>query len=269
MAVDAYALERLARHLTGKAEAGTPGTRLRVSAAGDCSRKLGYRLLGFPGEDASLAERITFEIGHAYHRMIQQWLVEIGWVVPDLIEFRLDDHTARVGGTCDAVTVRLNPNGEPDAGGTRRLVEIKSITNVSQERYGRESQGAYTRLESPRSYHLDQATIYADLWNRLVERQARGETDHLPLSEFDPIHDRVGHVTLFYAGKDTSDVPIKVFTQKLSPLRSSRLWEKFDRVWDHVDREELPARDYNPFAGFPPCTYCPYRVLCMADGAGQ
>ncbi len=259
MAHDAATLERLTGYLTGRSDP-PKRDKIRVSSAGDCSRKLGYHLLGFPSSGVSVAERITFEIGHAYHRMLQQWLVEMGWVVPELIEFRLDDGPGRVGGTCDAVTGRLNLQGEPDDLGTRRLVEIKSITNVAQERYGGESRGAFTRLAAPRTNHLDQATIYADLWNR----QLAGGPERLPLDDADPIHDRVEHLTFFYVGKDTAEVPVKVFTQKLSSVRSERLWAKFARVWGQVDHEELPERDYNPFAGYPPCSFCPYRALCMA-----
>lgn len=273
MAVDTAALERIAAHLTATRNAGPERKGvIRVSSSGDCSRKIGYKLLGFPGDEPTIPELVTFQVGHSYHHMMQQWLVEIGWTTPELLEFPLWDQQARLRGSCDCPTVRLNSKGEPDPTGTRRIIEIKSITNVAHERYGQESKGAFDRLEKPREYHLDQANTYAHLWNQLLERWWAGEIPGDPLEwegrylgRPEKPNDLVTHITMIYVGKDTSDMPLKVFTQPVSEKRIDRLTEKFARIWNHVDREELPARDHNPFSNFPPCKFCPYQTLCISE----
>ncbi len=80
------------------------------------------------------------------------------------------------------------------------------------------------------------------------------------------VDDLVKHITMIYVGKDTSEMPLKIFTQVVSNKRMTRLREKFAAVWEHVDKEELPDRDYDPFAGFPPCKFCPYLTLCLGEG---
>lgn len=273
MAADAAALARLTEYLQANRD-NQPVNRsiIRVSSAGECSRKIGYRLLGFAGVIPTVNELVTFEVGHAYHHMLQDWLMKIGWVAdPSWLEFPLADPLLRVRGSCDGITVRLNAQGEPDYGGTRRLIEIKSITNVAQERYGKESVGAFTRLEKPRDYHLDQANTYADLWNKLV--LAHLDDPFLVIEErlvgrlLAP-NDLISHVTMIYVGKDTSEMPIKVFTQAISQRRIDRLAAKFGAIWQHLDREELPPRDYDPFKSFPPCSFCPYQPLCISEGQG-
>lgn len=275
MAVDQPALERITAYLTASRNS-APARKeiIRVSSSGDCSRKIGYKLLGFPYEEPTVNELVTFEIGHSYHHMLQGWLVEMGWTTQELLEFPLADEATRSRGSCDAITVRLDKKGQPDPTGSRRVIEIKSITNVAQERYGKESAGAFTRLEKPRDYHLDQANMYAYLWNNMLERWWDGKIAGEPLEwegrylgRPEKAYDLVTHVTLIYVGKDTAHMPIKVFTQPISEKRIAKLKAKFARIWEHVDREALPPRDHNPFSQFPPCTYCPFHALCLSDGA--
>lgn len=255
MAVDSAALSRLTGHLLALRAAEPLSKRdiIRVSSAGECSRKIGYKLLGFAAPPPTVPETITFQIGHAYHAMLQGWLTDMGWIEPGWTEMLLEDTAERLRGSCDGITVRLDWNGMPSPEGTRRVIEIKSITNVAQERYGKASAGAFTRLEKPRDYHLDQANLYADLWNRQL---------HVT-GDWDLEHDRVTDVTMIYVAKDAADMPIKVFTQPVSEKRLARIGEKFRAIWRHVDREELPPRDHDPFAAFPPCSYCPFQALCV------
>jgi hypothetical protein len=272
LAVDTAALERIAAHLSSDRNSSPVNTEIiRVSSSGECGRKIGYRLLGFPQEQPTTPELVTFEVGHSYHHMVQSWLVAMGWTTKELLEFPLTDPEMRSRGSCDGVTVRLDKDGEPDPKGTRRLIEIKSITNVAKERYGMASAGAFDRLDKPRDYHLDQANVYAHMWNRLVRSgQCVDSFDswegRFPGPLVDP-EDLITHITMIYVGKDTSEMPIKVFTVPISTKKMERLRAKFAGIWQHVDRGELPPRDHDPFSNFPPCTYCPFQTLCISDGS--
>lgn len=270
LAVDSHALDRIAAHLVKRRgdEADRKGN-IRVSSSGECSRKIGYKLLGFEAEPPTVNELVTFQVGHSYHHMVQQWLIEIGWIENErFLEVLLEDGATRRKGSCDGITVPLDAQGSPSGAGTRRVIEIKSITNVAQERYGKESAGAYSRLEKPRDYHLDQANVYADLWNMRIPAEGVIAPDMEASFKGWRQRDRVTHITMIYVGKDTSDMPLKIFTQKISEQRIQRLRGKFERIWSYVDLEELPPRDHNPFSDFPPCKFCPYQTLCISEGGG-
>lgn len=303
MSVDLAAAELLAAQVQArKAAEDRDESWIRLSSAGACSRQIGYRITNAPGIPDSLSALVVFEVGHAIHQRVQSWLVDLGWVRPDLVEVPLLLPAARVRGTADAITERLTKEGFPRPTGTRRVVEIKSIGNQPGEVFGEGRAGAFDRLTEPKNHHTDQATAYAWVWNQLLETwsQNRGQ---LPfggawggsLAEkmgepflnrdrpwgalFEELtwpEDRITHLTFIYVAKDgqDEDMPLKVFTQKVSERRTARLVEKFGAIWRALDPAGgLPDRDYDPRSRYSPCQWCPYRELCeevlVADCRGN
>lgn len=223
-------------------------SKIRLSGAGDCSRKLAYVLMDAPKEPDALRTKMTFAIGHALHAMVQSWLQDIGWLKPEFTEFTLIDEKRRLRGTVDGITERLGADGYPNPEGGRRIIEIKTITNQPwTSPAGKVYDGAFNRLDKPKDRHIDQATAYAMLWN-----------DQHP-------EDPIDKLTFIYIAKDGGDneMPIKVFTQKPTAKRWARLEEKFARIWALMDAGELPPPDYNLLNPFAPCSYCPYKGLCL------
>lgn len=221
---------------------------IRLSGAGDCSRKIAYTVMGAPKEPESLRTKVIFAIGHALHEMMQRWILDIGWSVPTLIEHTLIDEVRRIRGTVDAITERLGPDGYPSDTGRRRIIEIKTMTNLPwRSPTGKEYLGAFSRLDKPKDRHIDQATAYARLWN-----------DAHP-------DDPVNLITFIYIAKDGGDNerPIRVFTEAPSAKRWEKLDKKFASIWKYLDAGELPPPDYDPTSQYPPCSYCPYKALCL------
>jgi hypothetical protein len=231
---------------------------------------------GAAGQSDTFAELVTFEIGHAIHQRVQSWLVALGWLRPKLVEVPLLLPQARVRGTADGITERLTKDGYPRPDGTRRVVEIKSIGNTPGEVFGREVAGGFDRLAEPRGQHIDQATAYAWAWNELLQDRQR-QLEPFPRSAWPIIplgysaltgmtwpEDRITHLTFVYVAKDgrDQDMPLKVFTQKVSEKRTARLVEKFAGIWRALDAGELPARIEGAFGRYSPCSWCPYRDLC-------
>lgn len=288
MAADLAAAELLAAQVQArKMEEDRDESWIRLSSSGACSRQIGYRITNSPAIPDSLADLVVFEIGHAIHQRVQSWLVDLGWARPELLEVPLLWPSARVRGTADAITERLTKEGYPRSTGTRRVVEIKSIGNQPGEVMGKQAAGAFDRLTEPKDHHIDQATAYAWVWNTVMEDRQR-QLDRLPFSlhnRQDALlgnsrlrgmtwpEDRVTHLTFVYVAKDgrDQDMPIRVFTQKVSEKRTSRLVEKLGRIWSALDRGELPSRDHDPWSRYSPCQWCPYRDLCieelLVDGA--
>ena len=258
---------------------------IRLSSAGSCPREIGYRLTNSPGIPDSPASLVVFEVGHAIHARVQSWLVALGWLRPELVEVPLLLPSARVRGTPDGVTERLTAAGFPRPDGTRRVVEIKSIGNQPGEVFGNEVAGAFDRLKEPKEHHIDQATAYAWLWNTLLEEGSKSvlhnwlhpawyNRGHAPegngfarLEPWVPTwpEDRVTHLTFVYVAKDGSDqdMPLKVFTQKVSEKRTERLVGKFAEIWRAVDDGGLPPRLKDAFGRYSPCGWCPFRDLCL------
>lgn len=282
MAVDPLAAELLAQQVMAtKGAEDRDESWIRLSSAGSCSRQIGYRILKAEGEPDTLADLVTFEIGHAIHLRVQGWLVALGWTKPDLVEVPLVLPLAKIRGTADTITNRLTKEGLPSIKGTRRVVEIKSIGNQPGEVMGRDLAGGFDRLEKPKDYHIDQATAYAHVWNTILKQRqeqadAAGLNLRLPvraLTGFDMgimagmtwPEDAITHLTFIYVGKDSrdQDMPLKVYTQKISDKRTARLVGKFEAIWTALHAGELPARDENPFSRFAPCAWCPYRALCI------
>lgn len=274
MALDQDAAELLAQQVLASRndEEARDESWIRLSRAGECSRQIGYRISGAQGEADDLAALVTFEIGHAIHQRVQGWLTALGWIEPGWCEVPLLVPSARGKGTADAISRRLTKDGVPDAKGTRRVIEIKSIGNEpGTEVFGKEMElGAFDRLKEPKGHHIDQATAYAWAWNTSLA--ARGVMLHAGSTLAWPV-DAITHLTFVYVAKDgrDRDMPLKVFTQKLSEKRTARLVGKFAAIWEALDRSELPARDFDPFGRYSPCCWCPFRAACiegLEDGRG-
>jgi hypothetical protein len=152
---------------------------IRLSSAGSCPREIGYRITGAAGLPDPLSALVVFEIGHAIHQRVQAWLVDLGWARRDLLEVPLVLPAERVRGTADVVSERLTKEGFPRPGGTRRVIEVKSIGNEPGEVFGKDLAGAFDRLTEPKGHHIDQATAYAWGWNTLLEDRQR-QLDKLP-----------------------------------------------------------------------------------------
>ena len=125
---------------------------LRCSSIGDCSRKIGYQLLGYQPLPDNSHSKFILSLGNAIHDLIQRKLVALGWVKAKPIlsidgqidweqteedplsgcELNIIDHELRIIGHCDGVSVPLKKEGEdytPDLSGKRYLIEIKSISD--------------------------------------------------------------------------------------------------------------------------------------------
>ena len=129
---------------------------IRASSLGGCGRRAGYMLLGYqplPHDGKTVS---AFNVGTAVHNMIQAKLVEIGlidalpywnserWQMEWIqgsdpqsgCELEAVDHTLRILGHCDGVTVPLikDDNGflvraTDKLAGERYLIEIKTISD--------------------------------------------------------------------------------------------------------------------------------------------
>jgi hypothetical protein len=284
MAVDELGEWRLAEYLKEPREP-RDNSLLRLSGAGYCSRRLGYLILGADAAEEDLPTLTTFEIGHAYHHMVQAWLSSVGLLTPDLTERTVIDPWRRIRGTADGFSERMGADWRPDPAGGRRVFEIKSISDKPSEYMGRELAGAFTRLKEPKTHHIDQATAYAVLWNESLaadpafehrvrvtaDRSVTGGDYWRPLPSLreampalsDP-GDQVTHLTFIYVCKDAGPgvYPIKCYTQPLSAKRWARLDGKFRAIWEKLDREELPPRDLDPWSPFSMCKFCPYLTQC-------
>jgi hypothetical protein len=120
-----------------------------------CRRRIGYQVLGYQGIPESAHSSIILDVGNALHDILQQGLVRLGWVKAKTrlgkdgllewsrikneesgCEIPIVDHSRRVIGHCDAITVPLIRTGsegleayEPHPDGKPYLIEIKSITD--------------------------------------------------------------------------------------------------------------------------------------------
>jgi hypothetical protein len=255
MAVDELGAQRLIEYLIAP-RVPRDNSLIRLSNAGRCSRQIGYVLIGADATPEEVPTLATFEIGHSYHRMAQEWLQQLGWLREEFTEYTMIDPGRRIRGTADGISERLTLDWQLGPEGTRRVFEIKSISDRPMEYQGRQLTGSFTRLKQPKEPHLDQATSYAAVWNEAVER---GELPGLSAP-----NDRVTHLTFVYVCKDAGNdaLPVKVFTQALSPKRWERLEAKYSRIWAALDGGMLPNRDEDPFSPFSNCKFCPFLTSC-------
>ncbi len=212
-------------------------------------------------------------------------------------EIPLISHTERLRGTCDALTrpllrrtVPASLDGDhweeletiepleqehPDA--DRYIIDIKSITArrhkwTDWRGEERESLSPFEKLKEAKPEHISQASLYA--W---LTTQPGFETDRLsaPLT-------RMPQVMIVYVAKDLNpryyeehpedypesksllNAPYKIFTHTPSQPQIDVLLTKVRSVWEHLDRGELPSRDYHhtPQRVAYACVDCPFRQEC-------
>lgn len=139
-----------------EAEAKERSGVIRASSIGQCSRRIGYGLLGYQPAPESGQTLFTFRLGSAIHDVIQRQLVAMGWIkakpvlTPDGrigwmqdddalsgCELEMWDAARRLVGHPDGITIPLArrqgvtglDSYYPDPKGERYLVEIKSMSD--------------------------------------------------------------------------------------------------------------------------------------------
>ncbi len=216
------------------------------------------------------------------------------------IEIPVRDPELRLRGTMDALTrplrrKRLRTGAEAffdvlepveeEERGTRYVIDVKTISareklvvdynGRGEVKDAQVKPSAFEKLEKPKPEHIAQASLYSWLSTR-----PGFETDRIagPLTT-------LPHVMILYVAKDLDgeyyrrhpeeyadpqgllNAPYKVFTQAVDPALVEKMLEKVRSVWEHLDKDELPPRDYNcterwkDFA----CQYCSWRSRCWED----
>lgn len=143
--------KQIALHLQKETQENKRDSRyIRASSIGQCSRRLGYSVLGYQPALSDGHHLFTLLQGTAIHQSLQLLLVELGWIKAKPIwkgdqleweqlddplsgcELDIIDHDLRILGHLDGVTVPLSIVDNklvPDSDGERYLIEIKTITD--------------------------------------------------------------------------------------------------------------------------------------------
>jgi hypothetical protein len=114
-----------------------------------------------------------------------------------------------------------------------------------------DSMGSFSALKKPKAEHILQASLYAR---------------ELGLEK----------ILFLYIGKDVDsrhysnndslfNVPMKIFEWTVTALDINLIDSKIARIYEAVDRGELPSKDYNFEEKKSPCRYCPYNWQCYPD----
>ena len=113
------------------------------------------------------------------------------------------------------------------------------------------SMGSYGALTEPKSEHILQASLYADYLG-------------------------IDSIIFIYVGKDVDsneyenresllNLPVKVFEYPVRKEVLSIINEKIVSIYEYVDANTLPPRDYGFTENKSPCGYCPFRWQCYPD----
>lgn len=161
--------------------------------------------------------------------------------------------------------------------GKRYIIDIKTITaRESVSDYGNKLYpSAFEKLEKPKPEHILQASMYA--W---LTTQPGFKTDFISESL-----DQIPDVMLIYIAKDISEkryervlnsedlndgikrIPYKVFRFPVDMNVVEAALAKVGSIWQQVDNNELPGRDYLHKPSNPDynCTGCGFRKECYKE----
>lgn len=250
--------EALSEHLRRKRELEGPkptrdDTRLRGSQARQCSRKIYFDAQGIAEtvdiEDSTLA---AFEVGNAWHEVIQLALVE-KFDAETEVAVSYKDHGLSLSGSADATYL---------FGFARVCVEIKSMKAYGWDLACR-GNASFGQPSGPKLEHITQAGLYANA----------------PQIQADVIH-------MIYVNKDNGELAewLLKWTDDLGPLGHPGItvrqlvdeeMARMASILEDADRGIVPAREI-PGLGLvadpPPagsrgtpwnCRFCGHQPLCV------
>lgn len=200
-----------------------------------CLRKTYYTLRNAKKVNETPPDlQARFEIGHAFHEMVQRSLRYAGNVRGDFtFVAEVPTHDTKLGreyniqSSCDGIFTWLDSNKKPLL---RIGLEIKT-----------ESYSGFKDLRAPKPQHIDQALVYMACLD-------------LPLMYFAYINKNDG------AWKPMEAPWLYVF----DPVRWKHILDRIELVTAAHIEERLPSKE----TGFH-CTMCPYKHVCKPKESGD
>ena len=197
----------------------------------------------------SAKEQKIFDVGHAIHELIQEWLQESGVYIP----FK------------DPITglIPINKfNGKPDPefpitfapleikkGGVDGVVKLSDqlwlveAKSIKQERF--------EELIETKKDHRIQANIYIGAFE---QNRAQGAYSHIPELEGTDI---VQGVIYLYLNKNTGE--FKEYVESFDKEVLHKVFKKYEEFKEYVNEKELPPKT-DHF-----CPWCPWRTKCKKE----
>lgn len=225
------------------------------SSAGKCSRAIVYQMLGYEQKEMEGRILSILENGNYMHSRIEDILEQTGLMVAPELSFEKPEW--RISGRSDAVIRNFLPHESSN-----------NIIKLTEPVYKLDENKDPVRDEQGNKIKLEDKLIYEGADNDVMIVELKSVSDkgfnYTPKEEHQLQLQLYMYLTgiklgiLLYENKNTQE--LKEFHFEYDEKKAQRVVNQIIYVNDHVDRKELPIREYEK-TDFN-CRYCNFKHYC-------
>jgi len=217
------------------------------SSIGSCSRKIAYEVLGYKGEDEEPIALMRMKNGTYFHERVEALIKRTDIYIAN--EYRVVNASKKISGRSDLLIKNIYPH-KP----SNNIIKLYRATETEEE--------PEVLYEGP-----DNDIMIVELKSIKSKKYAQLLRDNSPKKEHEMQLQLYMEETgikaglIVYENKDTQ--AMKEFIVNYDPDIVAAVNTQINLVCEHIDRGELPPREYSQSDG--ECFWCKYKQYCWKD----